>query len=398
MVDVKEIRLSYKNFLNDIDFEKLELKFKQPNIFKILNISKAEIRHSSFLAWLLNPNENHGLNNLFLKKFLREVFIDDTLNKLDELDLYNINYNNSEVRREWNDIDILIIVDNYVICIENKFESKEHSNQLERYFKIINKNFKEYKKAFVYLTPFGDKPTSEFGQNTYIIYSYEKIIQHIEQIKYVYSESLNEKVKIYLKDYISILKRELMQNDDLNILASKIYKNHKELIEFIYKNKPDLASDLYFVFEKYIKNKGLIIGSKNKGYIRFTTPKIKKITPNIANGWIQKENFLFEIDFYWNNSQKAIFKSVVAPSISDIQDVYCEALSDIPDAKKPSGKKWLVHFQHNWSFDKSIYHENVDEEEVFDNLDKQWSKISNIIEKVESALLRQENKLIKYLN
>ena len=40
------------------------------NIFKVLKLEDFEIRHSNFLAWLLDPSENHELKDEFLKKFL----------------------------------------------------------------------------------------------------------------------------------------------------------------------------------------------------------------------------------------------------------------------------------------------------------------------------------------
>ena len=60
--------------IKDPRIEELELKLKEPNLFYILKFQAAEIRHSNFLAWLLNPKGNHGLNELFLKKFLKNVF------------------------------------------------------------------------------------------------------------------------------------------------------------------------------------------------------------------------------------------------------------------------------------------------------------------------------------
>jgi hypothetical protein len=38
---------------------------KEPNLFYILKFQDAEIRLPNFLAWLLNPKGNHGLNELF---------------------------------------------------------------------------------------------------------------------------------------------------------------------------------------------------------------------------------------------------------------------------------------------------------------------------------------------
>lgn len=68
-MDKSELEVAYMNFISDNDVSKLELILDKPNIFHALKIIQQEIRHSNFLAWLLNPKENHGLGNSFLKDF-----------------------------------------------------------------------------------------------------------------------------------------------------------------------------------------------------------------------------------------------------------------------------------------------------------------------------------------
>ncbi len=56
--------------LNNPELEYLETKIGQFNIFEAVGMVRQEIRHSHFLAFLLNPSENHGLDDLFLKQLL----------------------------------------------------------------------------------------------------------------------------------------------------------------------------------------------------------------------------------------------------------------------------------------------------------------------------------------
>ena len=384
--------------LNNNDFEKLELELQTPNIFQILKISKAEIRHSSFLSWLLDANANHGLGKLFLLRFIRDIATSEMAKELDELEISDLNFDNVEVRREWRNIDLLIVFDSLVICVENKIDSKDHSKQLLKYKNIVDENFPNKKKVFIYLTPFGDEPISDFGKENYVLYSYEKIVEHLDRIIDIHGKSLNQAVKQYMGDYVTNLKRELMKNDPLNELAGKIYKNHKELFDFIIENKPDLAWQLYPVFEKWFKNKGLVIGSKNKGNIKFLTPDLDKIVPRKGSGWPLKECFLFELDFYWNKKNKALFKTVIAPSNKEIQNIFKKALENVEGFKKPSGEKWLVHFQIDWKFVKDNHIDEIDEQLIFEMLDKEWDRIKHIVYSVEKEVLKYKDELIKFMN
>ena len=62
-----------ENFICDEQLKELEQKFEGFNIFDCLRLTRAEIRHSNFLAWLLDPNETHGMNDYFLKEFLKKA-------------------------------------------------------------------------------------------------------------------------------------------------------------------------------------------------------------------------------------------------------------------------------------------------------------------------------------
>jgi len=389
-----EIREKYRELLNDIDFDKLELGLKTPNIFQILSVARTEIRHSNFLGWLLDPNGNHGLGRLFLTKFLRGVSTSEVATELDEFDIDLLNFNNVEIRREWKNIDLLLVFDTLVICIENKIDSKDHSNQLAKYRKTINDSFENKNKIFVYLTPTGEQPTTKSEIEYYALYSYQEIIEQFDRILKIHGKSLNSGVNQYISDYLTTIKRELMKNDELNELADKIYKNHRELIDFIFEHKSDVASELYPVFVNKIADSGWVMGSKNKGYARFLTKKLKDIIPNKGQGWPLKESFLFEIDFFWSKN-KAVFKTVVSPSDVELQNIFRKALENVEGYKKPRGNKWLVNFQHSWKFDTEDLI-GVSENEIKKILDAEWDSITKIVNKVEVELLKYSAELQRY--
>ena len=293
-MDTTQLKLHYDNLLKDEDFDRLDLGLKNPNIFQILRITKNEIRHSNFLSWLLDPNESHKLGDIFLKRFLREVFSSEKFDQIDQIDVEGMDLSKVEIEREWKNIDILIKLENVVVCIENKVLSKEHSNQLKRYKEIIENQFPNHDKTFVYLNPEGYD--SENESETYEPISYEFIVESLERIVSVYGESLNEQVKNYLKDYITIIKRNLMGTDKLTELSKKIYQNHKELFDFINEHKPDLSDEMGDILKNVIKSRGLIVGSSSKKRVRFTTKEISELTyiNKNSNGWKNGESFLFE--------------------------------------------------------------------------------------------------------
>ena len=50
-MNINEVKTKYGQLIKDINFDRLDLELKNPNIFQILKISNTEIRHSNFLSW-----------------------------------------------------------------------------------------------------------------------------------------------------------------------------------------------------------------------------------------------------------------------------------------------------------------------------------------------------------
>ena len=366
------------SIITDHDFEKIELSLREPNIFRALSIERKELRHSNFIAYILDPRENHGLKDIVLRKLLRDIFseskvINRTIFDADYIDLHNI-----EIRREWRNIDILIILNDDVILIENKVDTVDHSNQLKRYHKIAEEAFPNKCRHYVYLTPFGSDPQDVEARDSYINHSYIQISEIIESILKLYNNSISQKISFYLSDYLITVRRELLMNDKLNDLALKVYNAHKEAFDFIFDNRPDPSSILYRYFEDEIVSAGFVMGSKNKGYIRFTTQELINLLPNSGQGWPNKEVFLFEIEYFWTD-KTADVNAVIAPCADDIRDNLHEATKKSKFYKVPAGKKWLVVYKKKFPFVASEII-NEDEAEI-------KRKIKKIIEDVKPAVV-----------
>ena len=55
------------------ELECLENLLDRFNVFEAIGFVGQEIKHSHFLAFLLDPNQNHGLEDRFLRNLLREA-------------------------------------------------------------------------------------------------------------------------------------------------------------------------------------------------------------------------------------------------------------------------------------------------------------------------------------
>lgn len=397
----KRINYLYANLLNDIDFDWLELESGLPNIFDILGITNNELKHSNMLSWLLQPSQAHGINESFIKRFLREIAQDEK-SEISQLQTENLPFEDVEIRREWNHIDLLIIFPEHAIAIENKIWSKESGRQLERYRKLIEEFFPDKSKSYVYLTPNGHTPNLE--SNYYINISYQSVVDILKRILKIKSKELTSRMLVLLEDYLQILQRRIMENDKSVELARKIYNNHKELFDFVYEYIPDLSETLRPYFEKKVLESDWLLGSANKGVVRFQTKEMAELIPPYkkANGWPKKEPILFEIDYWWNskndNSDARIyFKMTISNGENDeLRAALKNTIESIDGAKTPAGKKWLVYFP----FKKKINWTEIEEEEsaILSYVEDVWPKITATVHKINNAIIENAKTIKRTFN
>ena len=214
-----------KNFLLDIEcLDQLDEWTGKFNMFDILKITRAEIRHSNVLAWLLSPNENHGLNDSVIKGLFQFVVSSFSDNNNDIFDTLLMDFRSFNIMREMHHIDVLALSEKekYILCIENKIDTKEHDNQLARYQKIIEENFPEYKKTYIYLSPSGVESSLP---DTWFAMSYTDIVNIIEnscrKIK------LLPEAEMLINNYIETIRRDIVGDERLAKICSEIYYKHK---------------------------------------------------------------------------------------------------------------------------------------------------------------------------
>jgi hypothetical protein len=387
-----DLKTAYDQLVADIDFDKLELGLRNPNIFDVLQITKNEIRHSNFLAWLLDSRGSHNLGDLFLRRFLREVFASDLMADLDQVEANELELSGVEIRREWQNIDLLIVHDEVVVCIENKVLSSEHSNQLSRYRAIVEDAFPDRKLSFVFLTPDGD--VSESESSSYAPISYDFVVTQLKRIVETHGNSMNSRVATYITDYIKTIERELMQTDELTELARRIYKNHRDIIDFVSDSKPDHFSDLLPLMKQVVAERGYVIGSPSSYQVRFLTPAMDPLVYRHQHrkAWRFGEAFSFQVRL--RKRQGLIeFQSAIPPGDESFdKESLINLVQGVDGSKAPQGKQWIIQFRKKHKFDFEQASEKSDDEikAIFEKL---LSGFTPTIEKIEKAFLNSESAL-----
>lgn len=385
----------YSKLVNDVGFDKVELGLKEANIFAILGMQRMEIRHSNFLAWMFDPSGNHGMGNTFLQRFLRDISLESPINGKASFAITDTSPKTAEIRREWKHIDILIILEKHVVCIENKVGGSDHANQLSKYKNVVNEHFPNNDAVFVYLTPDGRPPNDRDQREHYISYSYANIADHADRVLDLHGRSLPSNIKTYIEDYTLNIRRNLMQQDHLNVLAQQLYANHREVLDFIFDNKPDVINQAKAYFAKRLIDKGYVEGSRSKYFVRFLTKDLDHLFPRIGDGrggWSNGEIFSFELQFsiVSNNRLLLNFQVVIHPSMPDeIRTMLVDLVGDNSFRRRRPDAPFAILIRRGFTLLSDVT-EGVTDNTMASFLDREWPGITTLVDNVSESILRRE--------
>jgi hypothetical protein len=218
------------------------------NIFSVLSTGKSNLHEpsmSAMFAYLLNPNQDHGLGRKFINNFLElanhnkiyDKFIDDKNIKF-EIDL-EVSY---QYKNKGNDIDIQIKIldssynEKHRIIIENKIkQGSANSKQLNSYYQAVindkdNDDFFDLEKenlSVIFLTPKPNKGlTDEFNnldiENKVWLYwnnedAEEKtIVQLIQNILKLEQEAKISPINEYIKHTLKAFTYYIIKTIDIS--------------------------------------------------------------------------------------------------------------------------------------------------------------------------------------
>ena len=206
---------------------------------------------------------------VFLKELLQSVLLiteGDSAVSASDLDVWNLSQ--AAVQREWHHIDILI-VDNsnrFAVLIENKVDTGEHSDQLNRYYTEFHRHFPGYKAVALYLTPDGEEPSS----SDYHAVSYKTICEVIEKTAHGNCAMLNSEIMMVLEHYVQMLRRHIVSDSDVAELCRSIYHKHRQALDLIFEHRPDQrAQILQYVKSLVHRQTSMKYYNEGKHYLNF---------------------------------------------------------------------------------------------------------------------------------
>lgn len=363
--------------IQDDSLHRLDDEMSVLNIFELVGLRNQEIRHSNFLSELLNPNSSLNIGDRVLKSLVRDAFksvTSNTINSLSPIDFELSDFDNFEVRREYKNIDLLLLnhsdeKSKYCICIENKVDSNESKEQLTKYREIVETEFTSYKKLFLFLSPQG---VDAEWDTDWISVSYAPIVQGLNNVLDI--TSINNDVKLLIEHYKALLEKYVVGQDELQQLAREIYNKHKSALDFIFENKPDRVLEISTLFQEWLSNKArdweITPLSASKVYIPMITSKMRCFE-EIFDSYNQKTNAIVYIEIACRNNSITLKSMLGKSDDTEQRQAFLSFLQDKHNVKSKSPQWSTIASQ-------TLYRGNLDDE---DSIEPIFDKVVRKLEK-----------------
>ncbi len=290
------------------------------NLFDAIGVSNQELRHSDFLAFLLRPNEAHGLGDTFLKWFLGHALAQSPAPPISRDTLNAWDLSDADVQREWNNVALFITSEEnrLAVVVENKIDTSEHSDQLVRYKQIAEAHGysgPDKKLLCLYLTPRGIKSSHA----DYLPLGYAAICAHLETVsrRGAFVSAKSADIEIIVQHYTRMLRRKIVGDPEIIKLCHELYGKHQAAFERVFaevKNKEIQKDTTNQLIEWIGDAAGLeVVGSKfyDGISISFFGPSSwtneKALLRNELTKWI----IYLQTETYRNG--KVIIQGVIAP-------------------------------------------------------------------------------------
>lgn len=293
MARITEIQL--QNFV--LDFENKVVAFLEKagfvrnkyNVFDILNIKRQELRHSDFLAFLLNPARSDEIGRQFLQAFLSILAKENPELKLDFFKIFYGNFESVTVKREYKNIDILLDVQlsgkDYIFVIENKvdsgeqfYEDKEIKGQLEKYQKIISVEYRSHTPIFLFLSPDKRQPS----EKDWKAIDYKLIYSALSMVN---TDLADNTLKALITDYKKLIRGQFKMETDkkLKEAALKIYNANADIFNFIFENLPNRVKETAEIIREFISSLDWVKleSQRQNAFINFSVNEISNLRADL---------------------------------------------------------------------------------------------------------------------
>ena len=325
--------------------------------FEAVGMARQEIRHSNFLAYILDPNRPHEFGTLLLEAFIA-IFTDEVISET--------RLHRARIYRELYNVDLMVEIppENggkaLVIAVEIKIDAGERREQLRDYQLRVKTAWRNSEAKFGFLTVDGREGTTS-ADKTWQPISWTGLIDALDRA--LESDGRSAIGYQMYAAYVSMMRRHGMadktSDTPLDDAVFTLWYKHKEALEYLFENRPDPISDLMRKISKNMGEMADLLSSSlgvpvtpaasTSMYLRFSFPGLESRYKVLTQGrrqWAGKTASIILLEIYRNGD--GISASIVvgpADGAPDFRKRLIETLNRKDGGRRRAGTSG---WSHNW--------------------------------------------------
>ena len=223
-----------QNLIESSEFQQYHKAQQDPpfNVFDVLRNADYEIRHSNVLAWLLDPNENHGIGDKFLRKFIRHLNEQADKQRIERVRVPSAcEMSDVGVERETLYVDILIVFRSarLLLAVENKTveRARDHYAQAKGYEAELRDEYGAYIIRSILLTASREGDARE---QEVIHVSWMDVHAIIKELHDKSTFGAGGDVPAFIRQYLDVIGRMVRQSGASTDYLKTLLEEHKPVL------------------------------------------------------------------------------------------------------------------------------------------------------------------------
>lgn len=375
------------------ELERLEMLLDQFNMFEAIGATWQEGRHSDVLAFLLNPQQNHGLGDAFFKRLLQKAIAASygTPLPVSTIDLDVWDCNQVIVLRGNQRIDILMLDERHrlAVILDNRLTESGNAFQMQRYWETVSTLYSGWNILGLYLTVDGEPPPDE----RYLPIDYNLTCTLIEKLVESRTATLGKDVDIMLSHYTEMLRRHIVGESEITRLCRRIYGKHQRAFDLIYEHRLGRQKVIRNVTRLLIEQKqGLVLDHSQERYTGFAVQEwdTPVLLSSKDSGGRPGRALIFEFDTWQDTLPLRLY---IASCPDDVRQKLLEMASatqppfQVDPAPMP-GADWIIIFERH--FLETDFYEEASTDALAEKILENWADfLKNDLSNMDAVLKQQ---------
>ena len=215
----------------------------------------------------------------------------------------------------------------------------------------------------VFLTPWGSLPFRDEERRYWKSLTYSDVCESVEYVAENNDNSTSADIRAFLRQYATTLRRNLVPDTSVSLLARQIYLEHREAVELLIANRPNWVVETKGILKEAVAQQpSLKLDLESPKMVRFRSADWDRYeAARTGTGWAPHSNALLLFEFWFSRDELPRLMLALSPdnaANSQLRRELFEAIRQHPKLFRPKStalnEGWtMLHEEEHCVLDKA---------------------------------------------